>query len=85
MPIIGPRTRLSMAASEWLWPRRSSYGLRRVKMRPLLGVAPLKLNPATANAAWMSGSLNRMASACFATFVVYCSEAPAGAWMMVMK
>ena len=54
-------------------------------MRPLLGAAPLKLNPATENAAWMSGSLNRMASACLATFVVYCSEAPAGAWMIVMK
>jgi hypothetical protein len=27
-----------------------------VKMRPLLGAAPLKLNPITENALWMSGS-----------------------------
>jgi hypothetical protein len=54
-------------------------------MSPLLGVAPLKLKPATEKAAWMSGSLKRMASACLATLVVYCKDAPAGAWMTVMK
>ena len=54
-------------------------------MRPLLGAAPLKLNPTTENAAWMSGSLKRMASACLAMLVVYSSEAPAGAWTTVMK
>ena len=33
----------------------------------------------------MSGSLKRIASACFAIFVVYSSDAPAGAWTTVMK
>ncbi len=54
-------------------------------MRPLFGAAPLKLNPTTEKAAWMSGSLKSTASACWATFVVYWSDAPGGAWMTVMK
>ncbi len=46
---------------------------------------PLKLKPTTEKAARMSGSLNRIASACFAASVVYASDAPAGAWITLMK
>ncbi len=56
MPNIGPRIRLSTAESDWSGRRRSSYGLSMVKIRPLLGAAPLKLNPITEKALRMSGS-----------------------------
>ena len=54
-------------------------------MRPLFGAAPLALKPITENAARMSGSLKRIASACSAIRVVYSSEAPAGACTTLMK
>ena len=51
---------------------------------PLLGAAPVKLKPSTENTPRVSGCASMTASACLATFVVYSSDAPDGAWMIVM-
>ena len=57
----------------------------RVKIRPWFGALPLKLKPATEKTDSTSGTLRRICSASFMTFVVYSMDAPDGACTMVMK
>src|SRR4051812_24510241 len=80
-----PETRPSTACSECSAPFRCANGFRLVKISPWFGAAPLKLKPMTENTPSTSGSLISASSACRATSPVYCSDAPGGAWTMVIR
>ena len=56
-----------------------------MKISPWFGALPAKLKPMTEKTDSTSGTPISIFSACFATLVVYSSDAPAGAWMIEMK
>ena len=55
------------------------------KINPRLGALPMKLNPLTAKAPSISGTLFNLSTTWCAIVLVYSSDAPGGAWMSAMK